>query len=296
MDLRLQLDHFLQFLKVEKGLSWHTLKAYESDLRYYIDFLEQHLIDDMNRVERMLIVDVLAKRSHEGAKSSSLARQLVAIRMWHRFLYDENVLSQDVSAAMQSPKQLSKVPEVMSLSQVEELLSVPDENVKGFRDKAMLEVLYATGLRVSELVGLTMEQIHLNEGYVRCFGKGQKERIVPLGRRAVEAVQVYLRWSRPFLRKDVTEEAVFLSRLGRGMTRVGFWKTLKQYLKILGLNTRISPHTLRHSFATHLLEYGADLRAVQEMLGHTDISTTQIYTHVNAHRLKDIHQCFHPRS
>ncbi len=296
MDLRLQLDHFLQFLKVEKGLSWHTLKAYESDLRYYIDFLEQHLIDDMNRVERMLIVDLLAKRSHEGAKSSSLARQLVAIRMWHRFLYDENVLSQDVSAAMQSPKQLSKVPEVMSLSQVEELLSVPDENVKGFRDKAMLEVLYATGLRVSELVGLTMEQIHLNEGYVRCFGKGQKERIVPLGRRAVEAVQVYLRWSRPFLRKDVTEEAVFLSRLGRGMTRVGFWKTLKQYLKILGLNTRISPHTLRHSFATHLLEYGADLRAVQEMLGHTDISTTQIYTHVNAHRLKDIHQCFHPRS
>lgn len=274
----------------------HTIAAYRSDLNYYLTFLEESSITNLSDVERLMISDCLLKRDKEGAKPKTLSRLLVSIRMFHRFCLQEGMIDIDVSALIKAPKSPRKIPAVLSLAQVESLLEEPDQSIMGLRDQAMFEVLYATGLRVSELVGLSFERVSLSEGFVRCRGKGAKERIVPLGRRAIASLTRYLQNSRPLLLKDREENVLFVNRWGRPLSRVGFWKILKGYLKKLGLPSNVSPHTLRHSFATHLLEYGADLRVVQEMLGHADISTTQIYTHINSHRMKQIHQKYHPRS
>lgn len=293
-SLESQLNHFLNFISVEKGLSPNTLQAYRRDLVKYIVFLEEECFEELSKVTRLDIMNYLLDLKDKGLQVSSIARHLVSIRMWHSFLMDEGLLYENVTSVIESPKQWKKIPIVMSLPDVEVLLRSPKMDIMGMRDRAMLELLYATGLRVSELVSLRIDQLFINEGFVRSWGKGSRERIVPLGRRAQKAIRLYMKSARPHLAKDLTVETLFLNRFGGTMSRIGFWGIMKKYLKQLGFDSKISPHTLRHSFATHLLENGADLRAVQEMLGHADISTTQIYTHVNKERLKSIHEAFHP--
>ncbi|OED34744.1 site-specific tyrosine recombinase XerD [PVC group bacterium (ex Bugula neritina AB1)] len=289
------LEPFFQFLKVEKGLSLLTINAYMSDLNIYTTFLKMKNVTDMSTVTCEDVRVALQKRSKAGSKETTLSRYVVSIRSWHSFLYNEGLIDKDVTALMSSGKKISHLPLVMSLQDIETLLDAPDRTIKGLRDKAMLETLYATGLRVTELVDLNLDQIYLKEKYIRCLGKGMKERVVPLGEKALKSLEIYLEESRPFLKKTDENKVLFLNRQGKKMSRVGFWKNLKGYLKVSGLDTRVSPHTIRHSFATHLLGFGADLRAIQEMLGHSDISTTQIYTHVDSKQIKKTHEKYHPR-
>ena len=222
---------------------------------------------------------------------------LSSIRLFHQFLIRESITKQDPSLHIETPKKARKLPDILSMKEVDKLLAVPTTTALGIRNKAMLELMYATGLRVTELVSLKINDLHLTMGFLRCMGKGSKERIVPLGNIAIQAINTYLDESRGKLLKKNTDTGIlFLNQHGRPMTRQGFWKVLKQITKDANIYKNITPHTLRHSFATHLLENGADLRAVQEMLGHADISTTQIYTHVTKARLKDIYQSHHPRA
>ncbi len=231
-----------------------------------------------------------------GKSTSTIARTLSTIRLFHQFLIREFQLSQDPSLHIETPRTGRRLPKVLSTDDVEKLLSIEPKDKYSIRNKAMLETLYATGLRVTELTDLTLADLHLTMGFVRCFGKGSKERIVPLGDLAKESVEMYLEQARPMLVSKKNTENVFVNHHGNRLSRQGFWKIIKQIAKDVGIEKEISPHTLRHSFATHLLENGADLRAVQEMLGHSDISTTQIYTHVSKSRLKDIYKEHHPRA
>jgi integrase/recombinase XerD len=233
----------------------------------------------------------------QGLNTRSTARILVSVKQFYRFLLTEKIVEKDPTFLIRTPKMKMSIPGVLSLDDVETLLSSPDENsVEGARDKAMLEVLYATGIRVSELVGLELNDVNFELGYVLVYGKGGKERIVPLGEEAKKKLSNYLKLSRPKLLQVRTSIYLFVTRRGGKMTRQGFWKLIKNYANKIGINQRVSPHTLRHSFATHLLERGADLRTIQVMLGHSDISTTQIYTHIEKERLKEVHKKYHPRS
>ena len=233
----------------------------------------------------------------KGLSGNTVGRELAAIKGFYRFLVLERYLKRDITSIMSAPKLWKKLPEVLRLDEVEKLLKKPNlKNWLGIRDRAALELIYATGMRVSEITDLTNENLNLEVGFVKCRGKGQKERIVPLGREAAKAIERYLKKVRPnLLRKNKPSDHLFLTRLGRKMSRQTFWKMIKKYLKQTRIKKEVSPHTLRHSFATHLLERGADLRIVQEMLGHANISTTQIYTHINKERLKSIHRKYHPR-
>jgi integrase/recombinase XerD len=241
-------------------------------------------------------MDFLLKERDRGLVPSSVSRELVAVRMFHRFLAQEGRIREDVTAALEAPKLWKHLPECLSIAEVEKILKMPNpRKPEGVRDQALLELLYATGLRASEITAL--KAVHLNEdlGYLRVIGKGEKERVVPAGRAALKAVRRYVSQVRPRWAGDRPEDALFVTRLGRRMSRQAVWAVVKKYAKMAGVRKKIYPHTLRHSFATHLLENGADLRVVQELLGHSDISTTQIYTHVERSRLKAIHQKFHPR-
>ena len=232
----------------------------------------------------------------KGLSGNSISRNLVAIKAFHRFLTHEKYIKEDITSVLDSPKLWKHLPEALSASEVEEILKKPNvKNWMGLRDRAALELMYATGLRVSELVNLNIENVNLDIGFVRCIGKGSKERIVPIGRKSQAALTRYLEKSRTKLLKSQSVNSLFLSRLGKKISRQSFWKMIKKYARLAGIKKDIMPHTLRHSFATHLLEGGADLRVVQEMLGHADIATTQIYTHINKDRLKSIHLKFHPR-
>jgi integrase/recombinase XerD len=232
-----------------------------------------------------------------GISTSSIGRYLAAIKGFYRFLVLERYIKTDVSSVLEAPKLWQKLPEVLSLDEVERILNLPNlKSQWGIRDKAALELLYATGMRVSEISNLTVSNLNMDVGFIKCLGKGQKERIIPLGKKAQAALQRYLQKVRPALApKSNSNDALFLSRLGKKLSRQSFWKMIKKYVRLAHIKRDISPHTLRHSFATHLLERGADLRIVQEMLGHANISTTQIYTHINKERLKSIHKKFHPR-
>ncbi|HWO75794.1 MAG TPA: site-specific tyrosine recombinase XerD [Bacillus sp. (in: firmicutes)] len=290
---------FIHFLRVEKGLSNNTITSYHRDLRAYTQYLQTiEKMDSLKDVSRPIIMKFLAHLKDSGKSSKTIARHISSIRSFHQFLLREKQLDHDPTVHIDLPKQEKTLPKVLNLDEVEALLSA---SYKGdsfsLRDRAMLEVLYATGLRVSELIGLNIGDVHTMLGFVRCIGKGNKERIVPLGSKAKEALEEYLEKGRPKLvnRKN-RSEALFLNHHGNRLTRQGFWKILKQIASSAGIEKTITPHTLRHSFATHLLENGADLRAVQEMLGHADISTTQIYTHVSKARLKDVYKQFHPRA
>ena len=294
--LEAAIHQFLRHLQVERGLSANTLAAYGRDLRKFSVYAAQAKIG-LGQVDRDAVIDFLSWLYRKKLGSRSVARHLVALRVFSRFAVAENLLDEDPTMNLESPRIWKSLPVFLSIEQVELLLGAPDlTKPLGLRDAAMFEVLYSTGLRVSELVGLRLAEVDQSMGCVRCVGKGNKERLVPLGRRALEALRNYLASSRAELLRGRSSPYIFLNHFGNKMTRVGFWKVLKAYGRRVGLPPRLSPHKLRHSFATHLLERGADLRAVQVMLGHADISTTQIYTHVTQERLKQVYRTHHPRA
>ncbi len=293
------LKDFVHFLIVEKGLSRNTILSYERDLKSYLKYLKNvEGLTDLEPVQRLQIVHFLGHLKEQGKSSKTIARHVASIRAFHQFLLREKTVSHDPTVHIESPQLERSLPKVLSLPEVEVLLEAPKlVDHYGYRDKAMLELLYATGIRVSELIGLNMGDVHLTMGFVRCIGKGNKERIIPVGKTAAATLEEYLEKGRPkFAAKQHKDEALFLNLHGKRLTRQGFWKILKRLTQEAGITKELTPHTLRHSFATHLLENGADLRAVQEMLGHADISTTQIYTHVTKTRLKDVYSQFHPRA
>ena len=295
--MRQDLDDFLHYLVVEKGLAINTIHAYRRDLGRLIIFLEEEGCPSLAAVTREHILAFLLVLRKEKKASSTINRHLSAIRAFFRFLVQEGRCPTDPTAHIETPKTEKKLPHVLSVAEVEKLLNAPKPTTPlGQRDQAMLEMLYATGVRVSELVTLKLDDVHLDLGFVKCMGKGSKERIIPLGQMAIEAIRLYVNNGRRILNKTKREDTLFLNHHGRPLSRQGFWKIIKQYAAQAGIKKRITPHTLRHSFATHLLENGADLRAVQEMLGHADISTTQIYTHVSKVRLRDVYAQAHPRA
>lgn len=290
------LDLFLNYLLVEKGLGRNTLEAYSRDVGKYLNYLEGLGYGTFDQVRPLDVAAFIGQLKDAGLSPRSRARALSAIRMLHRFLVVENYCATNPTAIIEAPKTGSKLPSVLSSREVERLLAAPaGEGGAEVRDRAMLELLYATGLRVSELVNLRLRDVNLDAGFLMTMGKGEKERLVPMGESARTAVAGYLAHVRPKLDRTGVCAYLFLTRLGDRMTRQAFWNLIKKRAREAGIGKSISPHTLRHSFATHLLENGADLRSVQIMLGHADLSTTQIYTHVTRERLKRLHQELHPR-
>ena len=291
------LDEFLNYLSVERGLSKNTISSYKTDLVYFIGRMEKVGIKDVDRVKRQDITGHMLYLKDKGISSNSISRALVAIKMFYKFLVQEHLAREDVPGVLESPKLIRPLPNVLNVSEVDKLLAAPDlRDWIGIRDRAALELLYASGMRVSEIVELTMEGLNLDVGFIKCKGKGDKERVVPIGKRAKEALSRYIEKVRPRLLKKKDDKHLFLSRLGKKISRQSFWKMIKTNTRLARIKKEITPHTLRHSFATHLLEGGADLRVVQEMLGHADIATTQFYTHIDKSRLKLIHKQFHPRA
>lgn len=286
------IEEYLNFLSLERGLSPNTVASYRNDLKAYRKFLTRKKLFTPKRED---IGDHLLALKERGLSGTTVARHLAAIKGFYRFLSNEGRTESDPTVGMKTPKAWAELPSVLSVKEVEKVLAQPDQrNKEGIRNKAMLELLYATGMRISELAGLKSSDLNLDVGYVRCFGKGSKERIVPVGKQAIESVRAYLKKSRSHYVKG-GDAHLFVSRFGRGFTRQGLWKIVKKYALRACIKKDITPHTFRHSFATHLLEGGADLRSVQEMLGHASISTTQVYTHVDRSRLKKIHAKYHPR-
>ena len=290
------LDIFLDYLKIERGLSSNTVNAYRTDLEKYFIFLKKKGKKSLEEVTKEDIIDFLFSLRETHA-ISSIARFFSSIRSFYRFLFREKILKTDPTQLIEYPKLEKKIPGVLNSWEVERLLKTPSlRTSQGIRDRAILEVMYATGLRVSELARLKLKDVNMEIGFLRCQGKGSKERIIPLGRIAKKFLEKYIFDARPKLLKGKESEFLFLAQGGNPLSRQSIWKMIKKMVKRARIKKEVSPHTLRHSFATHLLERGADLRSVQEMLGHASITTTQIYTHINRLRLKEIHRQFHPRA
>lgn len=308
------IEQFLDYLSLERGLSDNTRKAYLADLQSFSSFLQANNLTSCNAVRRKNILDYLTAEKERGLSVNSISRRLVAIRMFFAFLTQEGMLARNVTEAMDSPRLWKTLPGVLSLKEVEGLLEAPvgDDRIS-LRDKALLELLYATGLRVTEIAELKLDDIHFDSDYLRCLGKGNKVRVVPFGGKAKEHLEKYLAAARgDFAPRKATQDTasrrhsetaengqdryVFLTYRGRKFTRKGIWKLIKNYAKRAGIKKTVSPHTMRHSFASHLLANGAPLRVIQEMLGHADIAATQIYTHVDEGRLRTVHARFHPRA
>ncbi len=288
------IDSFLEYLIVERSAPENTLAAYENDLKAFFTWLEEQG-KDIRELESGDLTEFSSACRGRKLKSTSISRRLSAIRQFYRFLLEEGGIGKDPTRDMVAPKRGRYLPEVLSIDEVDRLLAAPDVSTSlGIRDKAMIELLYATGLRVSELVGLKIHMVNLYVGYLICRGKGSKERLVPIGESALNRVKEYIVTIRPAL-AGPSSDVLFFSNRGAAMTRQNFWYMIQRYAAQAGIMKHISPHVLRHSFATHLLTGGADLRSVQMMLGHADISTTQIYTHINDVRLKQIHEQYHPR-
>jgi len=289
-------EAFLDYLKVEKGLARNSVLAYDRDLNKYLGHLQEKGIARPGEVTQQHLCDFLFAMRKRVAPGS-ISRMLSTIKGFHRFLLREKICRGDPTALIETPRIDKKIPSFLTVEEVGEILKAPDlKTAQGIRDRAILELMYATGLRVSEAAGIKMLDVNLEVGFIRCKGKGSKERIVPMGRTAGRFLEKYIRESRPRLSKKKLMENLFAAQGGRNLSRQSVWKMIKKSVKKAGIKKRVSPHTLRHSFATHLLEHGADLRSVQEMLGHSSITTTQIYTHINQKRLKDIHVLFHPRA
>jgi integrase/recombinase XerD len=296
MDPYQWVDQYLNYLKIEKGLAPKTINAYAGDLDRFMAYLDQQAVTGLDGIDTPTILKYIIELRKSGRSARTRARHLVAIRGFFSYLTKSDVVSSNPVKRVDLPKIGFKLPEVIDSKQVDELLEIPDrQRAKGLRDAAMLELMYAAGLRVSELIHLEITAVNLEAGFVRVLGKGSKERIVPIGRKAIDCIQDYLEQARPQLLKALVSRYLFVARGARPMTRQGFWKLFRRYALQAGLPSRATPHSLRHSFASHLLEGGADLRAVQVMLGHVDIATTQIYTHVAQKRLIEIHQKYHPR-
>jgi integrase/recombinase XerD len=296
LDVELaRVERFVEAIWMEYGLSSHTRQAYRTDLAGFAKWLIERGLG-LEQASRAEIMGYLGERVAGGAKPRTTARLLSSLRRFYRYELREGRLDGDPTALVDAPRLGRPLPESLTESEVEALLDAPDtEDPLGLRDRAMLECLYATGLRVSELVALTLQQLNLRQGVVRVMGKGNKERLVPLGEEALDWAEAYLHRARPELLAGRTSAAAFVTRRGGAMTRQAFWYRIKAYATQAGIRKPLSPHTLRHSFATHLLNHGADLRVVQLLLGHSDLSTTQIYTHVARHRLQELHATHHPR-
>jgi integrase/recombinase XerD len=290
------IDGFVDVLWLEHGLSDHTLSAYRSDLAHFANWLDKLASVPLDRVQRSQVLDYLAYRMGQGLKASSTARALSCIRRFYRYLVREQLCVEDPTLNIDNPRQAKILPDTLSENEVERLLAAPDldQNI-GLRDRAMLEIMYGSGLRVSELVNLTYGQVNTQQGLIRITGKGNKERLVPMGEEALDWLGQYTVEARHSLLGNVHCDALFPSSRAQFMTRQTFWHRIKKYAQIAGISKHLSPHTLRHAFATHLLNHGADLRVVQLLLGHSNLSTTQIYTHVAKHRLTELHRSHHPR-
>ena len=288
---------FLSYLRVEKALSQNTIDAYRRDLEKFSAFATERGLEKAPQVKRADVVDFLASLYLRKLDARSVARHLVSLRQFFRFLLSEELIPEDPVVTVESPKFRKSLPQFLSVEEVDRLLAQPDvSSALGLRDKAMIELLYSAGLRVSELCNLAVDDLHVDAGSLRCIGKGNKERLVPVGKRALAVLQLYIKKARPEILGEHTSKYLFIIRKGNKLDRIAFWKNLALYGRKAGLRKALTPHMLRHSFATHLLDRGADLRSVQMMLGHSDISTTQIYTHVVEERLKQVYKAHHPRA
>ncbi len=295
--MKSMIDMFLDYVVLERGLSERTREAYAADLTGFEAYLSRHGVSAVNEVTRDHIVDYLMEERDRGISVNTISRRLVAIKVYFAFLQREGLLGRNVTEVMDSPRLWKVLPGMLSQREVENLLAIPALDTKfGIRDRAILELLYATGMRVSELCELKLDDVHFDEGYIRCFGKGSKVRVVPFGQSAKEWMQRYIEESRPLFEKKGISRHLFLTVRGTPFSRKTLWRMVRDYARKAAISKRVSPHTLRHSFASHLLANGASLRVIQAMLGHADIATTQVYTHIDQQRLKSIHHKFHPRA
>lgn len=290
------IEQFVYFLEAERGFGCNTIQAYIADLKKFSDYARK-IQKGVTEIKREDITDFLMSLKDKGLSVATIARNLAALKTFWKFLAADEIIAENIAAVIETPKMWKTIPDVLTKEEVEKLLDSPSKTGwLALRDRAILELMYAAGLRVSEVKDLEKADVNLETNFIRCFGKGKKERIVPIGRIASSAIAEYLREVRPKLQRKTGAKYLFLSRLGKSLSRQSVWKMIRKYARISGIKKEIMPHTLRHSFATHLVEGGAELRGVQEMLGHADISTTQIYTHINKSRLKEIHSRFHPRA
>jgi integrase/recombinase XerD len=303
MAMRHEVNSFLNHLSTEKGFSSNTIEAYRNDLSQLASFIEeQATMKDFSpkwaSVDRNLLISYILDLKERGYASATVARKVAAIKSFSDFLVSEGVFRNDPTENLSSPRVGKSLPKPLSVSEIEALLNEPakSSSTDAKRDRAMIELMYAGGMRVSELVSMNIGDVDLGEGFVRCFGKGSKERIIPIHAKAIQALEIYLEQARPQLIRNDEEQALFLNRRGERLTRQGFWLILKAYVKSAGITTDVSPHTLRHSFATHMLRGGADLRAVQELLGHANITSTQIYTHLTSEHVHQAYERAHPRA
>lgn len=292
------LSQYINYLENDRELSKNTLESYSRDLRQFEEYVhKKDSKDEIEKATKTLVLTYLMYLQKNGKSTSTISRKLASLRSFYQYLLNNGKIKQDPTVDLQAPKQEKKLPSILTLEEVELLLNQPDINtVKGIRDRAMLELLYAVGIRVSELVSLNVEDINFNLGFVTCAKGSNNERVIPIGRMAIEMLNKYMTVSRNKLIKDRKENSLFVNYHGKRLTRQGFWKIIKFYTKKANINKVITPHTLRHSFAAHLLQNGADLKSVQEMLGHSDISTTQIYTMINTSRIKEVYDKTHPRA
>ena len=291
------IEEYLKFIQLEKGLSTNTIGAYRRDLAKYVELLETQHVTHIDFIDRNIVQLCLGLLHDQNKSAKSIARFISTIRSFHQFALREKYAAKDPTVLVETPKYARKLPDVLSVADVTNLLETPDLNKKnGYRDRTMLELLYATGMRVSELIHLSIDDVNTVMGFVRVFGKGDKERIVPLGEMVISYLNTYIHDVRPHILKQTVTKTLFLNMHGKPLSRQGVWKIIKQTGVKANITKHLTPHTLRHSFATHLLENGADLRAVQEMLGHSDISTTQLYTHVSKAQIRKMYQAYHPRA
>jgi integrase/recombinase XerD len=298
MDWKNLLDRYIRYLALEKGLSDNSLFAYENDLSRYIVFLSSQKIEHVEQITPLLLQSYISQLFNVGLANNSIARNFSAIRGFHQYLIANELTKSDPSESLETPRLQRKLPDILSIEEVVSIIKQPDiKKPLGIRDRAMLEVLYGCGVRISELLSLKINHLYLDDEIIRVLGKAGKERFIPIGKEAIHWLNIYLGRSRPLLAKGVlSRNVVFLNHRGIPVSRMGFWKILKKYVLSAHVNKDVHPHTFRHCFATHLLDNGADLRSVQEMLGHSDISTTQIYTHVSRQQLTKIFKKYHPRA
>jgi len=290
------VQKFINFLERDKGLSLNTLQSYRRDIEQYLSYLNSINLKNVSGTNKTTIIAYLLHLKKIGRATSTISRNLASIRSFYQYIAKNKLIEQDPTAELESPKVEKKLPQILSTSEVELLLEQPKcIDLKGYRDKAMLELLYATGIRVSELISLDIADINLEAGFISCC-KGNRERAIPIGSVAIASLMEYLSKARGLLVQNENEKALFVNVNGKRLTRQGFWKIIKQYKNLANINKDITPHTLRHSFAAHLLENGADLRSLQEMLGHSDISSTQIYTQITKNRIKEVYKKTHPRA
>jgi integrase/recombinase XerD len=291
------LESFLDYISLERGLSINTRKAYADDIGQFLNYLDRKGVTSLNQVTRKQVLDHLMSMKTQGMSTNSISRHLVSIKVFFRYLQQENLLDKNVTDTMDSPRLWKILPDTLSEKEVDLLLKAPDmRKPLGVRDRAILEMFYASGLRVSELASLQLSDLHIDDGYIRVIGKGRKERVIPIAEGSANILHCYLEEIRPMLCESPHIRNVFVSQRETALCRQRLWQIIKKYAKAAGIMKTVTPHTLRHSFASHLLQNGAPLRVIQEMLGHADIATTQIYTHVDSDRLKSVHQQFHPRA